>query len=122
MLAGFDRITEENEHFEFFVFPTRTALTLIRNRTDQPPPCSQADRFLGDVVVENGLRDLALRLTGRFRSGHPKMARFSTGFMSQSEQIDVSHRVFATTGRSLQRDGIRAPGRAWARLSTGYWS
>lgn len=97
VLAGFDRITEENEHFEFFVFPyTRTALTLIRNRTDQPlAPRSQADRFLGDVVVENGLGDLALRLTGRFRSAIPKMARFSTGFMSQSEQIDVSHRVFA---------------------------
>ena len=97
VLAGFDRLTEENEHFEFFVFPyTKTALTLIRNRTDRPlAPRSQADRFLGDVVLENGLGDIALRLTGHFPSSIPKMARYSTGFMSQSEQIDVSHRVFA---------------------------
>ena len=96
-LADFDRITQENEHFEFFVFPyTRTALTLKRNRTDRPlAPRSKADRFLGDVVIENGLGDLALRATGKLRSAIPKMARFSTGFMSQSEQVDRSHRVFA---------------------------
>ena len=96
-LADFDRITQENEHFEFFVFPyTRTALTLKRNRTDRPlAPRSKAGRFLGDVVIENGLGDLALRATGKLRSAIPKMARFSTGFMSQSEQVDRSHRVFA---------------------------
>lgn len=97
VLADFDRLTAENEHFEFFVFPyTRTALTLARNRTERPlAPRSKADRFLGDVVLENGLGDLALRLTGRFRSTIPKMARYSTHFMSQSEQVDVSHQVFA---------------------------
>ena len=97
VLADFDRITEQNEHFEFFVFPyTRTALTLKRNRTDRPlAPRSPADRFLGDVVLENGLGDLALRFAGRFRSGIPKMARYSAHFMSQSEQVDLSHRVFA---------------------------
>ncbi|MCB0829336.1 MAG: FAD-binding protein [Solirubrobacterales bacterium] len=97
VLSGFDRLTGENEHFEFFVFPyTRTALTLSRNRTDRPlAPRSDADRFLGDVVIENGLGDFALRLTGRFPSSIPTMARYSTHFMSQSEQIDVSHRVFA---------------------------
>ncbi len=97
VLADFDRITEENEHFEFFVFPyTRTALTLKRNRTDRPlAPRSAADRFLGDVVLENGLGDLALRAAGKFRAAIPRMARHSTRFMSQSEQIDRSHRVFA---------------------------
>lgn len=97
VLADFDRLTQENEHFEFFVFPyTRTALTLKRNRTEKPlAPRSKADRFLGDVVLENGLGDLALRATGKFRSVIPKMARYSTLFMSQSEQIDRSHSVFA---------------------------
>lgn len=97
VLADFDRLTRENEHFEFFVFPyTRTALTLVRNRSDRPPsPRSTPNRFIGDVVVENGLGDLALRAAGRFRSAIPKMARYSTAFMRQSEQIDVSHRVFA---------------------------
>jgi len=97
VLADFDRLTGENEHFEFFVFPyTRTALTLTRNRTDRPlAPRSKVDRFLGDVVIENGLGDLALRLTGHVPSIIPKLARYSSHFMSQSEQTDLSHRVFA---------------------------
>ena len=97
VLADFDLITRENEHFEFFVFPyTRTALTLKRNRTDRPlAPRSGTDRFLGDVVLENGIGDLALRLTGLIPGSIPRMARYSTHFMSQSEQVDRSHRVFA---------------------------
>jgi FAD-linked oxidoreductase len=97
VLGDFDAFTQANEHFEFFVFPyTRTALTLCRNRTDEPlAPRSKADRFLGDVVLENGLGELALRATGKLRRLIPKMARYSTHFMSQSEQIDRSHRVFA---------------------------
>jgi L-gulonolactone oxidase len=97
VLADFDQITRENEHFEFFVFPyTRTALTLKRNRTDLPlAPRSGADRFFGDVVLENGIGDLALRLSGLIPGSIPRMARYSTHFMSQSEQVDRSHRVFA---------------------------
>ncbi|HMT05939.1 MAG TPA: D-arabinono-1,4-lactone oxidase [Solirubrobacterales bacterium] len=97
VLGDFERLCEVNEHFEFFVFPyTRTALTLSRNRTGRPlAPRSKPDRFLGDVLIENGLGDLALRAAGKFRSAIPKMARYSTGFMSQSEQVDISHRVFA---------------------------
>ncbi|MCB0857424.1 MAG: FAD-binding protein [Solirubrobacterales bacterium] len=97
VLSDFDRITQENEHFEFFVFPyTRTALTLKRNRTDLPlAPRSGTDRFLGDVVLENGIGDLALRLSGLIPGSIPRMARYSTHFMSQSEQVDRSHRVFA---------------------------
>lgn len=97
VLADFDLITRENEHFEFFVFPyTRTALTLKRNRTDRAlAPRSGTERFLGDVVLENGIGDLALRLTGLIPGSIPRMARYSTHFMSQSEQVDRSHRVFA---------------------------
>jgi len=97
VLADFHDLAAANDHFEFFVFPyTRTALTLRRNRTDRPPaPRSGFDRFLGDVVIENGLGDLALRALGRVPTVIPRVARFSTRFMSQSEQIDVSHRCFA---------------------------
>jgi L-gulonolactone oxidase len=96
-LADFDELTAANEHFEFFVFPyTDTALTICRNSTDRPPaPRSRFDRYFGDVVIENGLGDLALKFTGKVPSVIPKTARFSTRFMSQAEQIDVSHRCFA---------------------------
>ncbi|MFA9400884.1 MAG: D-arabinono-1,4-lactone oxidase [Acidobacteriota bacterium] len=97
VLDGFERLAAENEHFEFFIFPyTETALTIRRNRTDRPPaPRARLERFLSDVVVENGLGDLALKATGMAPGSIPRMARFSSGFMSQAEQVDVSHRVFA---------------------------
>ena len=97
VLAGFDDLAEANDHFEFFVFPyTETALTIRRNRTVRPAaPRSRLGRFLGDVVIENGLGDLALRATGKVPGVIPKTARFSTRFMSQAEQIDVSHECFA---------------------------
>jgi L-gulonolactone oxidase len=97
VLSDFHGLAASNDHFEFFVFPyTETALTIRRNRTDRPAaPRSRFNRFLGDVVIENGLGDLALRATGRVPSVIPRTARFSTRFMSQAEQIDVSHECFA---------------------------
>lgn len=97
LLASFDRLAAENEHFEFFVFPrTRRPLVIRRNRTDRPlARRGKVERYLSDVVVENGLGDLALKATGRFPGLIPRIAGVSTAFMSQAEQIDVSHRVFA---------------------------
>jgi L-gulonolactone oxidase len=96
-LADFDQLTAANDHFEFFVFPyTDTALTICRNSTDRPPaPRGRLQSYLGDVLIENGLGDLALRFTGKIPAVIPKTARFSTRFMSQAERIDVSHRCFA---------------------------
>ena len=97
VLADFRDLAAANDHFEFFVFPyTDTALTILRNRTGRPAaPRSKFERFMGDVVIENGLGDLALRAAGRMPSVIPKAARFSTRFMRQAEQIDVSHKCFA---------------------------
>jgi FAD-linked oxidoreductase len=97
VLADFDGLAAGNEHFEFFIFPyTDTALTIRRNRSKRrAAPRSRTNRFVGDVVVENVLGDLALRATGLVPSVIPRTARFSTRFMSQAEQIDVSHRCFA---------------------------
>lgn len=97
VLSRFHELAAANEHFEFFVFPrTRKPLVILRNRTGLPlAPRRPLERFLGDVVIENGLGDLALRAAGRFPAMIPRLAGISTAFMSQAEQIDVSHRVFA---------------------------
>ena len=97
VLADFDELTAANEHFEFFIFPyTDTALTICRNSTvRQPAPRGRFERYLGDVVIENALGDLALRAIGKVPSVIPRTARFSSRFKSQAEQIDVSHRCFA---------------------------
>jgi L-gulonolactone oxidase len=99
VLADFDGLVAGNEHFEFFVFPYgETALTIRRNRTDRPlAPRGRLGRFFGDVVIENGLGDLALRATGRLPRVIQRTARFSNWFMSRAEQTDVSHRCFANS-------------------------
>ncbi len=96
VLADFDRLAAENDHFEFFVFPySDTALTLRRNRTDLPPaPRSGVEKFLADRVVENGIGDILLRGLGHFPAAIPGVARFSSRFMTQSEQTDASYRLF----------------------------
>jgi len=97
VLGDFDRLAADNEHFEFFVFPyTEKALTITRNRTDRArQPRGRAERYLNDVVIENGIGDIALRFSGKVPTLIPKMARFSTHFMNQAERIDTSHTVFA---------------------------
>lgn len=97
MLANFDEMAAENTHFEFFLFPyTRKALTIRRNRTSRPAaPRGRLESYLSDVVLENGIGDIALRWSGRVPASIPKLARFSGVAMNQAERVDVSHRVFA---------------------------
>jgi len=96
VLADFDELAAANEHFEFFLFPySDRALTLTRNRTDDPiEPRSGLEKFVSDRVIENGLGDILLRAAGRFPEAIPRLARFSARFMTQAEQSDAGHRVF----------------------------
>jgi L-gulonolactone oxidase len=97
VLSSFSSLAAENDHFEFFVFPyTETALTIRRNRTDRPArPRGPLRRYLGDVVLENGLGDLMLRLGRRRPALIPRFTRFAARMMSQGEHLDSSYRIFA---------------------------
>ena len=97
VLSGFADLAAANDHFEFFVFPfTSKALTIRRNRTDRPPkPRGPVRRYVGDVIVENGLGDLMLRLARRRRSLIPRFTRLAARMMSQGEHLDRSYRIFA---------------------------
>jgi L-gulono-1,4-lactone dehydrogenase len=97
VLSGFTDLAAANDHFEFFVFPyTSKALTIRRNRTDRPPkPRGPVRRYVGDVIVENGIGDLLLRLARRRRSLIPRFTSFAARMMSQGEHLDRSDRIFA---------------------------
>ncbi|MBK5233579.1 MAG: FAD-binding protein [Thermoleophilia bacterium] len=97
LLSNFHELAADNTHFEFFLFSyTRKALTIRRNRTSRPAaPRSRFESYLSDVVLENGIGDIALRWSGRVPASIPRIARFSTFAMNQAERVDVSHRVFA---------------------------
>ena len=97
VLSSFAELAAQNDHFEFFVFPyTNKALTIRRNRTDREPrPRGPVRRYVGDVIVENGVGDLLLRLARRRRSLIPRFTSFAARMMSQGVHLDRSHRIFA---------------------------
>jgi L-gulono-1,4-lactone dehydrogenase len=97
VLSSFAELASGNDHFEFFVFPyTEKALTIRRNRSERAPrPRGPVRRYVGDVVVENGLGDLLLRLARRRPALIPRFTRLAARMMSQGEHLDRSHRIFA---------------------------
>jgi L-gulono-1,4-lactone dehydrogenase len=97
VLSQFTELVAANDHFEFFVFPyTKKALTIRRNRTDRPPePRGPIRRYVGDVIVENGLGDLLLRLARSRPALIPRFTSFAARMMSQGEHLDRSYRIFA---------------------------
>jgi L-gulono-1,4-lactone dehydrogenase len=101
VLDRFDELAERNDHFEFFVFPyTETALTIERNRSELPErPRSALSRWASDVVMENTVGDLALRLTRRRPSLIPRFVAGAAKMMSQGERLDRSYRIFANERR-----------------------
>jgi L-gulono-1,4-lactone dehydrogenase len=101
VLSRFDELADRNDHFEFFVFPyTDTALTIERNRSELAPrPRNRLGTWVSDVLVENTLGDLALRLTRRRPSLIPRLAAGAAKLMSQGERLDRSYRIFANERR-----------------------
>lgn len=97
VLANFHELAAASDHFEFFVFPyTDKALTIRRNRTDKPArPRSRFNAYMSDVVMENGLGNLALKAARRFPQMVRRGARISSAFMNQAERIDASYNAFA---------------------------
>jgi FAD-linked oxidoreductase len=101
VLGRFDELAVRNDHFEFFVFPhTETALTIERNRSELPErPRGALRRWASDVVMENTVGDLALRLTRRRPSLIPRLSASAANMMSQGERLDRSYRIFANERR-----------------------
>ncbi len=101
VLSRFDELAQRNDHFEFFFFPyTKTALTIERNRSDLAErPRSALSRWASDVVMENTVGDLALRLSRRRPQLIPRLARGAAKMMSQGERLDRSYRIFANERR-----------------------
>ena len=98
VLGSFFELADQNDHFEFFVFPyTGSALTIRRNRTErEPQPRGPVRRYVSDVLVEDGLGDLMLRATRRWPGLIPRSARIAARVLSQGEHIDRSHRIFSS--------------------------
>jgi len=101
VLERLDALVDENDHFEFFVFPyTRVAMTKRNNRTDETAaPPLRLSHWTQTVLMENHLFG-AVCGTGRvFPHLVPTLNRLVTRFASQSQSVDQSFRIFVTPRR-----------------------
>jgi FAD-linked oxidoreductase len=97
-LARFEALTQDNDHFEFFVFPhTDTALTRTNNRTEQHArPRRRAREYANDVLLTNHAFELICRAGRRFPRRIPELNRLVTRLAGSATRVDRSDRIFAS--------------------------
>jgi L-gulonolactone oxidase len=97
-LDRLEQLGEENEHFEFFVFPhCDVALTRTNNRVEESPRArSRARAYAEDVLLTNHAFH-AFCLAGRaFPRWIPQLNRAVTRLAGSSTRVDRSDRIFAS--------------------------
>jgi len=97
-LERFELLADENDHFEFYVFPyCDTALTRTNNRTDEPPrPRSRAAAWAGDVLLTNHTFGAFCSLGRAVPSQIPRINRLVTRLAGGSRRVERSDRIFAS--------------------------
>ena len=85
------------ERFEFFSFPySKWALWRTTEKTDDPPqPAGAVERFLEDIVLENGALGLLCRVGRLAPRLVPSIDRFMGRLAGGADRIDRSHRIYA---------------------------
>ncbi len=96
-LANLERYKQENSHFEFFWLPyTQWVQAKFLNETDAPSTGSNLWGTFNKIVLENGaywLLSECCRLVPRLSQS---VSRFSARAIASVDEVDYSHRVFAT--------------------------
>ncbi|WP_316780651.1 D-arabinono-1,4-lactone oxidase [Streptomyces sasae] len=101
VLAEFDQLRTENEHFEFYWFPhTDNTNTKRNNRSAGPPqPVGQLAGWFEDEFLSNGVFHAA-QLVGRAVPGAvPAIARISSTALSSRTYTDIPYKVFTSPRR-----------------------
>ena len=98
VLARFDELRSENEHFEFFWFPHTSSTTTKRNNRTQGPakPLSRRREWLEDEFLSNTVFSGICRVGRAAPRAIPAINKLSSRAMSTRTYVDRSDRVFTT--------------------------
>lgn len=100
VLGSLEERVEAADHFEFYWFPhTDRAMTKTNARLPESAvrrPLSAVNKWVDDVVVGNGLHQVACSVARAIPPTIPAINRTSVKMWGDREFIDASHRVFAT--------------------------
>ncbi|MGY5056628.1 D-arabinono-1,4-lactone oxidase [Streptomyces sp. 900105755] len=101
VLAEFDQLRTENEHFEFYWFPhTGNTNTKRNNRSAGPPqPVGQLAGWFEDEFLSNGVFHAAQLLGRAVPPVVPTVARISSTALSARSYTDIPYKVFTSPRR-----------------------
>ncbi len=101
VLADFDGLAAENEHFEFYWFPHTDRCTAKRNNRS-PGPAAPLPRLRGwvdDELLSNHVFQAVSSLGRAVPAAVPAIARLSSRALSARAYTDTAHRVFTSPRR-----------------------
>jgi L-gulono-1,4-lactone dehydrogenase len=101
VLAEFDQLWAENEHFEFYWFPHTGSTNTKRNNRSAGPeqPVPQLQGWIEDEFLSNGVFQVA-QWVGRAVPGTiPAIARISSKALSSRTYTDIPYKVFTSPRR-----------------------
>ncbi|KUJ35648.1 FAD-linked oxidoreductase [Streptomyces sp. NRRL F-5122] len=101
VLAEFDELWTENEHFEFYWFPhTGSTNTKRNNRSAGPPkPVGQLSGWFEDEFLSNGVFQVANWVGRAVPAAVPTIAGVSSRALSARTYTDIAYRVFTSPRR-----------------------
>ncbi|MGW1271631.1 D-arabinono-1,4-lactone oxidase [Streptomyces sp. NPDC002491] len=101
VLADFDELWAENEHFEFYWFPHTGSTNTKRNNRSAGPrkPVSQVAGFIEDELLSNGVFQVAQWVGRAAPATIPTIARVSSKALSARTYTDVPYKVYTSPRR-----------------------
>jgi L-gulonolactone oxidase len=101
VLADFDELWAENEHFEFYWFPHTGSTNTKRNNRSAGPekPVGQLRSWFEDEFLSNGVFQVANWVGRAVPATIPAIAQISSKALSARTYTDVPHKVFTSPRR-----------------------
>ncbi|MFI6559825.1 D-arabinono-1,4-lactone oxidase [Streptomyces sp. NPDC050534] len=101
VLADFDELWAENEHFEFYWFPHTTNTNTKRNNRSAGPekPVSPVAGWIEDEFLSNGVFQVAQWVGRAAPATVPAIARISSTALSARSYTDIPYKVFTSPRR-----------------------
>jgi L-gulonolactone oxidase len=101
VLAEFDQLWAENEHFEFYWFPHTGSTNTKRNNRSAGPerPVGQPAGWIEDEFLSNGVFQVAQWVGRAVPATVPAIARISSRALSARTYTDIPYKVFTSPRR-----------------------
>jgi L-gulono-1,4-lactone dehydrogenase len=101
VMADFDQLVAENEHFEFYWFPhTDNCNTKRNNRTAGPAaPLGRVSGWVDDELLSNGIFQVACSVGRAVPATIPGIAKISSRALSARTYTDIPYKVFTSPRR-----------------------